>query len=131
MIIDEEWFDDIILTDGATFTMPLIKCAKTRVNQKIKFPCNTKRCIQAILINKYCNTSIVQILREISYGDFIFKGNFLIRLPKYVELSYEWIKKIFKYQKPEFYSRLFGESENGPFEVPTGRSKTYDKKVRT
>ena len=34
MIIEEEWFDDMNLTDGATFLMALVKCAKTRVNKK-------------------------------------------------------------------------------------------------
>ena len=43
---------------------------------------------------------------------FIVKGKFLSRPPKYDELSHECIKKIFKYQEPEFYSGLFDESEN-------------------
>ena len=35
----------------------------------------------------------------------------------------------FKYQDPWFYSRLFDESEDGPFELPPGRTNTYDKNV--
>ena len=34
----------------------------------------------------------------------------------------------FKYQEPEFYSRLFYESENGPFQLPPGHTKEYYKK---
>ena len=34
MFIEEEWFDEMNLTDGATFPTPLIRRAKTRVNQK-------------------------------------------------------------------------------------------------
>ena len=57
---------------------------------------------------------------------FLFKGKYLSRLPTPVELSHEWIKTNFNYQHPDFYSRLFDESENGPLEVPTGRTKTHD-----
>ena len=32
---------------------------------------------------------------------------------------------IFTYQETDFYSWLFDESENAPFEVPSGRTKTY------
>ena len=59
---------------------------------------------------------IVQILREKSDGRFLFKGKFLIRPTNTVVLSHEWIKTNFKYQEPEFYSRLFDESGNGPFD---------------
>ena len=52
--------------------------------------------------------------------------NFLIRLPKPFGLSNKWIKTNLKHQKPQFYSRLFDESEHGPFEVPPGLAKTYD-----
>ena len=38
---------------------------------------------------------------------------------------------MFKYQEPDFYYRLFDESENGPFEAPPGRTKTYDKEIST
>ena len=34
VVIEEEWFDAINFTDGATFPTDLIKLAKTRVNQK-------------------------------------------------------------------------------------------------
>ena len=39
----EEWFDDMNLIDSATFLMPLIKREKTRVDQKLKTPRDTKR----------------------------------------------------------------------------------------
>ena len=39
-------------------------------------------------------------MHEIRDGTFIFKGNLLSRLPKPVELTHKWIKKIFKYQEP-------------------------------
>ena len=57
---------------------------------------------------------------------FLFKENLLSILPKPFELTHKWIKKNFKYQEPEFYSRLFDESENRPFEVPPGNIKTYE-----
>ena len=38
MVVEEEWFDDEDLTDGTTFPSDLIKHAKSRFNQKIKFP---------------------------------------------------------------------------------------------
>ena len=38
VVIEEEWFDDMNLTDGATYLKALIKHAKNRFNQKIKFP---------------------------------------------------------------------------------------------
>ena len=31
--------------------------------------------------------------------------------------------EIFKYKEPAFYAILFDESEEGPFEVPTGRTE--------
>ena len=46
-----------------------------------------------------------------------------IILSKPVELSHEWGLKIFKYQKPEFYARLFDDTEEDPFEVPSDRTK--------
>ena len=73
-----------------------------------------------------CNTQIFQILCEIHDVNFIFKGNILSRLPKPIELTHKWIKINFKYQEPEFYFRLFDESDNGPFEVPSGHIKTDD-----
>ena len=50
MVVEGECFDGMNLTDGATFLIPLIKHAKTRVNQKINFPRDTKRHIQEIAI---------------------------------------------------------------------------------
>ena len=35
----------------------------------------------------------------------------------------------FKCKEPEFYYRLFDESENGPFEVPPGHTNKYFKKL--
>ena len=100
------------LNDGATFITPLIKLATTRVNQNINFRRDTKRHIRYIAINNGWNTQIFQLLREMHDEIFIVKGKFLSRPPKYDELSHECIKKIFKYQEPEFYSGLFDESEN-------------------
>ena len=50
MVIEEEWFEDINLTDGSTFTMTLIKREKYRLNQEIKFPRDTKQRMQEISI---------------------------------------------------------------------------------
>ena len=72
---------------NSTFPTPLIKHAKTRVNQKINFTRDTKRRIQEITINNGWNTQIVQILRDIRDGNFLFKGPFLSRLTKPVELT--------------------------------------------
>ena len=87
MVIEEEWFDDMNLTDGETFPTTLIKFTKTRVNQKIKFLRDTKRRIQEIAINNGWNTHIVQILHEIRDINFLFKGKILSILPKPVELA--------------------------------------------
>ena len=35
VVIEEEWFADINLTDGANFSTDMIKCEKSRFNQKI------------------------------------------------------------------------------------------------
>ena len=43
VVVEEEWFDDMNLTDGETFLTDLIKRAKNRVNQKIIFLRDTKR----------------------------------------------------------------------------------------
>ena len=88
------------LTDGATFTIILIKLGKNRVNKKTKYLRDTKRRIQEIAANNGWNTQIVQILCEIRGGNFLFKGNFLSRLSKPVELTYKWINKCFNYQEP-------------------------------
>ena len=47
----------------------------------------------------------------------------LSRLPKPVELSHEWVLKNFRYQEPQFYARLFDNSEKLPFELPPGHTK--------
>ena len=77
------------LADDTTFSMALIKRVKSRFNQKIKSPYDTKGRIWKISINNGWNTQIVQILRGKCDGDFIFKVNFLSRLPKSVELSHK------------------------------------------
>ena len=91
---------------------------------------DTKQRIQEIATNNGWNTQIVQILREMRDGNFLFKRKFLSRLTKPVELTHNWIKKMFKYQDPEFYYQLFDESENGSFEVPLGCIMTYDLKIK-
>ena len=101
--------------------------SKIYSQSKIKFPRDTERGIREITIKNCQNTQIVQILREKCDEDFIFKVNFLSRLPKLVELKHNWIKKNFNYQEPEFYSRFFDESENGLFEFTPALIKTYDK----
>ena len=60
---------------------------------------------------------------------FLLKGYLISRLTKPVELSHEWVKTNFNYQEPEFYSVLFVESENGPFEFPAESTNTYEKSV--
>ena len=86
------------------------------------FPRDTKQRIREIAIKNGWNTHILQIWRDIP------DGIFLSRLPKHVELTHDCIKTNLNYQKPKFYSGLFDESDNGPFEVPPGCTKTYDKK---
>ena len=44
------------------------------------------------------------------------------RLSGTVELSQYCILTTFKYQDPEFYARLFDESEEGPYGVPPGHT---------
>ena len=58
------------LTGGETFPTPLIKLAKTRFNQKIKFPLDTRLHIREIALNNDCNTHIVHILRKILDSNF-------------------------------------------------------------
>ena len=69
-------------TDGATFLMALIKRAKSRFNQNIKFPRNTNQCICETEINNGWNPQVVNTLREERDGNFIFKGNMISRAPK-------------------------------------------------
>ena len=79
--------------------------------------------MQEIAINNGWNTQIVKILHEIRDGNFLFKGTLFGRLTKFFELSHEWINTNFKYQEPEFYSRCYGETVNGLFNVSTGLQK--------
>ena len=94
-----------------------------KMQSKIILPHDTKRRIFSIAINNGWNTQVVQILCERRDGEFIFKGNILSMIPKPVELSHNWVLTDFKYQEPAFYARLFNKSEEGSFEVPTGRTK--------
>ena len=87
--------------------------------------------MRKIAINNDRNKHIFQILREKRDRNIHLKGNLLSRIPKPVVLSHDWIKNNVKYQEPEFYSIFFDESENGPFEVPPGHTKTYDTKIIT
>ena len=70
MVVEKLLFDDLNLTDGATFLTDLTHCAKTRANKIIKFPCGTKRHIWKIAINNGWNTHNVQILHEIRDVNF-------------------------------------------------------------
>ena len=65
-----------------------------------------KQRICIIAINDRWNTQFIHILREECDVMFQFKVNILSILPKTVEISHEWVLKIFKYQEPEFYARL-------------------------
>ena len=89
VVIKEEQFDDINLTDGATFITALISSEKLILNQNINFPLDTKRCIRKIPINNGWNTQIVHILCEECDGKIIFKVNPMRRLPTNVELLHE------------------------------------------
>ena len=51
------------------------------------------------------------------------------RLKNTVELSHGWVFKISKYQETDFYDRLFDDSGEGPFEVPTYRKTVGVKPV--
>ena len=63
--------------------------------------------------------------------DAWWKFSFQSKFAKYNTKTFWTIKRVgqdkFKYQDPEFYYILFDESENGPFEVPSGCKKTHDK----
>ena len=58
MVVENEWFDGTNLSDGATFPTALIKRAKKKVNQNIKFLRDTKQYIRKISIlfleHTYC-----------------------------------------------------------------------------
>ena len=53
VVIEEEWFADTNLTDGATSLKALIKCEKLRFNQKTNFPPDIKQHILKIKIIKW------------------------------------------------------------------------------
>ena len=59
MLIEEEWFYNINLTDGESFTAALVQRTKTKVNQRMKFLHDTKRRIWEIAINNGWNTQTV------------------------------------------------------------------------
>ena len=77
VVIEEEWFDDMNLTSGATFPESLIKRAKTRIN-KNNFPRDTEQRIRQIEINNGWNIQVVEILREIRDGNLFSMGIFLV-----------------------------------------------------
>ena len=47
-----------------------------------------------------------------------FYINILSILPNPAELLHNWVLTSFKHQEPAFYTRLFDDPEEGPFEVP-------------
>ena len=81
-----------------------------------------KRRICTIAINKHWNTHIVHIFREEPYVKLNFYGHILSRLTKPVDLSHERVLTYFKYQEPAFYGKIFDDSKEVPFKVPTGRT---------
>ena len=48
VFIDKKWISYINITDGATFTLILIKHSKIIINQKIDFPSDAKKLIHTI-----------------------------------------------------------------------------------
>ena len=50
VVIEEEWFDGMNLTDGTTFPKVLIKREKSKFNQNINLPRDTKQHIHEITI---------------------------------------------------------------------------------
>ena len=82
--------------------MDLIKCAKSRLYQKINVPSDTKQLIRKIAINNIWNTYIVHIFRDKHDESFILKENSPSRLPIPVEISHEWVNTNFEYHEPEF-----------------------------
>ena len=98
MFIEEKWFNDMNLIDDVNFLMDLIKCAKKYIQRK---KIAGHKAMHAVNFNKSgLNTNIAQIFCEKCDGKFLFNENLLIRLPTTVELSHEWIKTNFNYQKP-------------------------------
>ena len=112
VVIEEEWFSDMNLTDDLTFLKVLIKHAKYIINQKI--PCDTQQNIHKIAMNNIWNTPIVQILREKCDAKFLFKVSLLSRIANSIELLHEWVLTHFKYHETEFYSRLFDDQKKDP-----------------
>ena len=86
MVTEEKWFDDISLNYGENVSTAMIKLAKYNFNNKMNFPSDKNQHIEEIEIHNGCNTQTVQILHEKRYGNFIFKGKFIIRLTKPVGL---------------------------------------------
>ena len=82
VVIEEEWFIDMKLTDGATFPTALIKRAKLIFNQKMKIPRDTEQHTQEISTNNGWNTQVIQILREDRGGKCLFKVNMISRPQK-------------------------------------------------
>ena len=82
VIIEEDWFGDMKLTDGATFPTALIKRAKLIFNQKMKIPRDTEQHTQEISTNNGWNTQVIQILREEPGGKCLFKVNMISRPQK-------------------------------------------------
>ena len=76
----------MILTDGATFTMALIKRAKNRVNKNQDIALDTKRRIREIAIKNGWKTQLVHIFHEICDGKFIFEVKISRKLPKHVKI---------------------------------------------
>ena len=123
MVIEEEWFSGVNLTGSANFPPNLIKCEKSIFNQKYKFQVTQSDKFMNVSINYGQNTLSLHIFYEHRYGMIHIKGNLLIILQKPVELSHEWVLTSFKFQEPEFYARLFDESEEDYFEVPKDVTK--------
>ena len=94
------------------------KTFKIKIKPKDNYPSDTRQHISSFEMKNIWNKQVVQILCEERDGDTSFRWNLIIRLPKPVEISYEWVLKIFNDQEPGFYARLFDESEEGPYEVP-------------
>ena len=123
VVVEERWFSFMNLSDDDTFPSALIKRAKIRINQKIKFLHDTKHRVCTIAINNGWNNHIVQIVIEECDGNFCSSGNMLSRLPNPVGLSHDQVLTNFNDHELQFYAKLFDESEEVPFEVPPGHKK--------
>ena len=60
-----------------------------------------------------------------------FKGNFLIRPTKPIELSHEWVKTSLKYQEPELYSIFLISQKTDPLKSPPDVQKLKEKQIST